>query len=529
MVTKRALVSVWMCGSVLTSANIAQAQENDYRYGQLLVQRSQSTWNRAEPAAAPVSPAPTPAYAPAPAPAAMTPPPPAAPTPALAPAPAYAPAPQVIPSYAAAPAPTTPPPAPAKPTLKTDETARKPVNAPASPMLGAYYMPAPPVSAEEPELAPGETLPSPAPTNAASYTAAATPSLESQPLVPEHIASENTRTFMYRLPSGALASSDGAYIGGVPGPEHPGGMRETDVGPSFQGPVAADPGYLPGWLKLHAGNGYRRNRVEVERTSFSSTGQKSTLKEDWKSVGMYQVKAGADFTNRSGILNGLYLEGDASYGTSFSGDRETTLTTFATTPDTDPVIEQGKGDADEGDSYAWSAAIGYELSPDFIIRKKAHTSVVPLLGYRFESLDMTSSSVLAGSGLRIVDHSSEWDGPFIGLKIGLDWPNKYFAFRTTYAYGTYSGETNTNNPVTPTLNARVTEESDASGLTFGANFGVDVYEGLEVFIAADLEFWSAGSDTANILDTTTGTVTPTNLDDVSWKSQFYQVGLSYRW
>jgi len=490
----RRLCSVLLCGSVLASGGIAHAQEGDYRYGQLLVQRQHSTWNNA-----PTSPAPS------------------------LPAARYTPVPSVIPSYSPG---VQPPVAPPKAVTPSPVTAAPPPAAPApEAIMGAYYMPVPPADPTEPSLPPGEPLPaSPSPVPVTTPA----PSLESQPLVPPALA-QNTNTAMYRLPSGAMQTEDRRYVSGTPVPEHPGHVVQTPDGPAFMGPLAANSGYMPSWFKIRFGNGYRKNNVEFNRTGVTPTGETATLKEEWKNIGMYQVKGGADFTNRSGFLDGLYLEGDASYGWTISGKEDTTLTLPSSTEDTPPTVDEKTADADSGNSYMWRAAIGYELSPDFVDRKKAHTSVIPMIGYSFERLELSSSSSNATNGLRNIDYTTEWSGPFVGLKIGVEWPEQRFAFRTAYTYGSYDGSSSSNNPSNPAANATETQETDANGFSFGGNYAVAIYEGIELFIDADLQFWNNRGDTTTVITSGGASAIPLNIDDISWNSQFYQLGLSYRW
>ena len=388
-------------------------------------------------------------------------------------------------------------------------------------------MPAPPVSSEEPELAPGETLPSASPIDSsASYTAAPTPSLESQPLVPERIASENTRTFMYRLPSGALASSDGAYIGGVPGPEHPGGVRQTDAGPGFQGPIASDPGYLPSWLKLHLSNGFHKDKVESKRYSLASGGGRRDVKETWDLKG-YEVKGGASFTNRSSFLDGLHVQAEGGYAWAQSGDMEelvtvTTPAPAAGNPDLVATSESQYNDKDSASSQ-WSAAVGYEFSPDFVIKRKAHTSVIPLIGYGFAKQEFGVNNALAG-----IDYDLEWKGPFVGLDVGIEWPEYSFGMKTAYHWATYDGGGMSQDFDFPINNYRYVEDADAQGFTIGGNFRANVYYGLEIFADVALNMWST-DDSVTRLTSATGATSSVQMDEVTWRSQSYQLGIAYRW
>lgn len=501
MLCKRAWLAALICGSVLIPTAAAWAQEGDYRYGQLLVQRGQSTWRRDTVASA-------------------------APIP---PAVAYRPAPTVIPNYP----PPSPPTAPAATPVKEPPSARKPIPSaspplpPSDPKMGAYYMPVPPASSEEPALAPGDALPA-TPTDAAiaAYAATPAPDLQSKPLVPEVVTAQDTNSYMLRLPSGALMSSDGTAIGGVLGPEHPGRVVQTEEGMGFRGPVAADPGYLPSWLNLYLGNGYRRDKVETKRYAQDLEGSRRIVKEEW-SPKEYEVKGGVSFTNRSGFLNGLHVQAEGSYGMALSGDVEeevaVTHPPTATEPASTTVVTSNDRQDNDSSASHWSAAMGYEFSPDFIVRRKAHTSIIPLVGYRFAQQKLSGTTALSA-----LDYDLEWKAPFIGLDMGIEWPEYSFGLKTAYYWAGYEGSGAYQDLESSRNIYRFAEDADAQGFGIGGNFRANVYHGLEIFLDVAMDFWSTDDGVTSFTPSTSELATPV-LDEVSWQSQSYQLGVSYRW
>ncbi len=507
METKNILASCLLSSTVIFGASHVSAQENtNYRYGQLLVQRSQSAWgNPAETQAPPAS--------------------------------VYAPAPSVVPSYSERPAnplrpattytPLAPTPerkvTPVRPVIthaSPNTAAPAPTPSPAqNPMLGAYYMPAPPMNAE-PALAPGESLP-PAPPAEALLPppSAEAPSLESQPIEDKDflVTQSNADTFAKR------------YVSGPPVPTHPGTIVQSPSGPAFQGPIASDPGFIPSWLKLRFGNAFRVDTVETQRSASEINGQSQTLKEEWDGLSTYELKGGAEYTNRSGMLEGLHLQGQASYGWIISGDADAEIitTTPSPTPGDAPITTSQVASRDGGDGNVsgWKAAIGYDFMPDFIDTMKGRSSFIPMLGYAVAKQELIAD-FYNGVTSEFRDYETEWSGPFVGLQIDVERPEFNFGFSSSLHWAQFEGEGAVRSS-DPASNVRFSEDSDALGFNFSGNFGVVVYDSIDAFMSASFDVWSADGGVTTISSPTANAAV--RLDEVTWKSQSYLIGLAYRW
>lgn len=521
-----------LSGTMLTVTqmpSLAHAQpQPQYRYGQLLVQRSQSSWQQ-QPSAAPSV---IPSY------------------PQLTPAPVAV---EPMPSPLSKPAVVPPaPPPPAAP----------------DPMLGAYYMSAPPppppapapmVSSVEPPLAPGETLPlTPPPPPPLPLAAAEVPvAPEPAPMAMESTSGrrapleQSSETAMpidmafaqpqmeaapAPVPADPFAPSIDTmqmkerYVSGSPVAPHPGVHMQTPEGTVFLSPSSLEPNYQPSWFKAYLGNGYRRNKVELNYIGNSTLvpgGGRSELKQKWAGMSGYELAAGMEFTARNESINGLHVEAGGSVGWLFSGDAKETTQAFDAAGQ--PVgIGSQVYKFEDGNTVGFRAALGYEFSPDFMDEKRAHTSIIPMIGFSVEEVEMKRKAGDAPFGVETLTYKSNWSGPFVGMKMGFEWPEHRVALRGAYHYATYEGDGKSTDTLTAANNFTYTDDADAQGFSFGGNYNYNFYDGLEVFVDAAFQAWSTDSG-SSVITENDGTRGFLILDEARMSSQSYLIGLSYRW
>lgn len=505
------LSTVLLCGSILAGVDApsALAQEGDYRYGQLLVQRSHSTWNR--------DPAPQ-----------MMPPP----------MPVENAAPRVIPSYAypqPAPQPVaaipTPPPPP-------------PTPVPASPMMSGYYMPAPPPNTTEPMLAPGETLPPPPsmPPVAAEEPVRKVPVLQSEPEEPVMAAAGIGSYPAPSAPAPAhtmLPAEPPRYVSGAQTAPHPMFEKKDERGNLvYVGRSGLDGGYEPAWIRAYFGNGYRRDNLKWNiDSSLRGVTVPNVLSElKWSGLSIYEVKGGAEYTHRKGPFSGFHLELDASYGTIFSGDNQDSDYLAS---DRQSEFSRSNNDAGDGSVNGFSFALGWEFSPD-ILGEEAHFGLTPLVGYQREEqkLTMQDGNQTLNSELVPVPlgpfggldarYESVWNGPFFGANVGLEWPDHRFALKGKYVDANYKGKGYWNLRPEFRQDPSFLHTANGNGLVFSANYNWRFYYGLELFLEAAYQKWSA-EDGIDATFFTDGRELVTGLNEVDWNSQSYLFGLAYKW
>lgn len=521
-----------LSGTMLTLTqmpHLAHAQpQPQYRYGQLLVQRSQSSWQQQQPSAAPSV---IPSY------------PELAPTPtAVEPMPAPLSKPAVVPPA---------PPSPATP----------------DPMLGAYYMsappPPPPAPAPEPlassaqtPLATAETMPLPPPPPPAAPSAA---EITPPPLPPVPVAMESTSARRAPLdqsseaampmemastqpqmapvpnatdpfsPSIESLQMQERYVSGMPVAPHPGEHMQTPEGLVYVSPSSKDPYYKPSWFKAYLGNGYRNSKVELNyiQNNALSPGGRSELEQRWDGMSGYELAAGMEFTARTESINGLHVEAGGSVGWLFSGDAEEKTESFDSTGASSGIGEQFY-EFEDGNSVGFRAALGYEFSPDLMDKRRVHTSIIPMIGYSVEELEMERKTGDALFGIETLTYKSNWSGPFLGLKLGFEWPEHRVGVRGAYHYANYEGDGKSTDPITAANNFTYTEDADAQGFSLGGNYSYNFYDGLEVFVDAAFQAWSTDSGSVFVTENN-GTRGFIILDEAKMSSQSYLVGLSYRW
>lgn len=525
-----------LCTSVLVANGVtAQAATQlppNYKYGDLLVKRSYSSWEHREaaPVAAQPNTAPTviPAYQYTTSPQLMTPVAPSAPPPALSPAPP--PAPEMAGHYVSAP--LSPPPPPAE------------------------------VTAVEPALAPGESLPpippaapplpaasAPAPFAAATPTADTLPAdnltVRRAPLEQQQAAMEASAP-MPAFPAAPAAAdplqvpaaNEQRYVSGPPVPPHPGFNKQTDNGIVFVGPSGMAEGYKPSWFIAYLSNGYRTDDLDWNiDSSLRGITVPNVLSElEWKNISIYEIKGGAEYTHRDGFMSGAHIEGEGAWGTILSGDNQDS--DFLEN-DRQNEFSRSNNDAGDGDVTSFSMALGWEFSPD-LLGRNAHFGITPLVGYQRETQELhmqdgnqTVSSAVVGTPLGPIAgldsrYETTWNGPFFGTKIGMEWPDHRVAIKGRYIDADYKGKGYWNLRSDFSQDPSFLHEADGRGLAFSANYNWRFYYGLELFLEAAYEKWTA-DDGIDATFFSNGNEVVTGFNEVNWDSQSYRMGFAYRW
>ncbi len=554
------LPSVLMCGTILIGINAAQAQENyrqtpeqaQYQYGQLMVQRSHSTWNQASatPATQTYSPAPrilpgaanlpsatpTTTYKPLPtlaapvAPQLQTQPMPA-PVAMQAPAPVpggVALKPQTYSALSYAPADA---PAPTASAASTPSASHA--------MMGAYYMPSQPVNNSEPVLAPGEALPAQKP--AYSPAAMAAPALEATPLessaMPQNAA---PAAAAYAPPPEMMMAEPPRYVSGPEmGELHQGQVIHTKDGVEFKGPIAAsNKGYRPAALYLNFANGYRTDDLDwnIDSSLRGITTPNILSELEWKDLSIYEIKGGAAYTHRDGYAEGAHVEVSGAYGWIMSGDNQDS--DFLEN-DRSSEFSRSNNDAGDGNVSSFEIAAGWEFNPD-VLGRNAHFGVMPLVGYQRETQDLvmqdgnqtvTSPEVGVPLGpFNGLDNRYEtvWDGPFFGLNVAMEWPEHRVNLRGKYISADYEAKGYWNLRSEFSQDPSFLHSADGDGYDFSANYNWNFYDGLELFLEAAFRRFTAedGIDATFFVN---GQESVTGLNEVTWSSQSYRMGLAYRW
>jgi hypothetical protein len=301
-------------------------------------------------------------------------------------------------------------------------------------------------------------------------------------------------------------------------------------------------------LDLAISTGVRRMGAKVN-SNFSTPGPNNTTLTDrdeyrWKGVNALQLKADASYTQRTGMLKGLHLEGSAYRSLAFAGDYRfnSTEETAQTQANNTVDITDIHGDASDSDFEGYKAAFGYgfELTnPE--IEAYEHTSIflTPLIGYGIDRQSYSAAGLfqevptigsLTGDSL---DYEMEWKGAFVGALLdGYFKRNRYHAsLRAEYHFGDFEGSgvwrRRTASPIGP-VDVNYAQEADATGLVLGGRLGYLLYDNLELFSSASIQRWRA-SDGTDTLNLSTGPVQVRDLDKAESTGTEILLGAAYRW
>lgn len=295
---------------------------------------------------------------------------------------------------------------------------------------------------------------------------------------------------------------------------------------------------LPPALDISISNTYRRDEADWNIAADPSGTQTPNILSEltWKKIRSYQLKGEAAYTQRTGMLKGVHLEGAAYTAWTFSGDNQDS---DYLGNDRTGEFSRSNNDASSGDMHGYRGAVGYAIEltdPGNARDYGRYIALTPLVGYALDNqlYAMTDGfqTIPASGPFPGLDSSyeMEWSGAFLGL--GLDSyfeHNRYrFSLRGEYHSGDYEGVGRWNLRPNFRQPDSFLQEADATGVVIQGRFGYMPLENMEIFIAGGYQDWS----TDNGLDRTflsNGTFVDGRLNEANWSSTELTLGAAFRW
>jgi hypothetical protein len=296
----------------------------------------------------------------------------------------------------------------------------------------------------------------------------------------------------------------------------------------------------PPSLDVAISGGYRRSKATLNTSGIATntTDPRAITEQKWKGLNAYMARGEASYTQRSGFLKGVHLEGAAYTTGTFAGDYR--LNQLVVQDQQENLSGDAEGDAGDGDMHGFRGAVGYSFE---LTNPVQHDDIdqsfwlTPVLGYgadtqNYETSDFSQNFPAIGAlPSRRQNNEMEWKGTFVG--IGLDGylqRNKYhFSLRGEYHFGDFEGSGRLTSPDLPgaTSDLRFNQEADATGILLSSRFGYQAFENLELFVSATIQRWTSdqGSETVVLRD---GSSINQNLDEADARSSELLLGAAFR-
>lgn len=314
------------------------------------------------------------------------------------------------------------------------------------------------------------------------------------------------------------------------------GSNEADSGTANASIYTEEPAARRNYLKGLDGyivGGYRNDRFDWNIASeLNSPIPENILSElKWK-IQSTQLETGVSYTVPSGFLKNLYLEGAYDTSTAFSGDNQDSDYAYS-----GRNAEFSRSNNDSSDSSADSTrfALGYSMNMmpgndgrDFT------TTFTPVIG-----LSMDDQHYVMTDGFQTIPAYGAFDG--LNSTYDATWDTQFIGFRMQYAnhvnslkisgdyfMGDYEAEANWNLREEFMHPRSYTHTSDANGYKIGVSYSRKVLDGFGIFVAASYMVMR-GDDGLDTVYFTDGTTAMTALNEVNLASQFYSIGMNYRW
>jgi hypothetical protein len=286
-------------------------------------------------------------------------------------------------------------------------------------------------------------------------------------------------------------------------------------------------------LELSVSTGLRVDDFDWNIASeLNSTIPENVLSELQWSVQRYQVETGLKYTLPYAGVRGLYLEGMLSSSKTFSGDNQDS--DYNTNYRRDE-FSRSNNDASKGDASGGRFAVGYTFNyHEHRDPTVGYFTWTPVIGYAKEKQGYTMQDGFQtipayGSfdGLQS-SYDAEWKTTFFGLRLEAGNHKNHMNLDFDYYKGNYDGEANWNLRDGFMHPRSFTQTADATGWKVGLMYSHEVLDNLGLYGAISYTTMQ-GEDGIDTVYLTDGTTASTTLNEVNLVSQYYSVGLNYRW
>lgn len=295
---------------------------------------------------------------------------------------------------------------------------------------------------------------------------------------------------------------------------------------------------LPPGFDLNVSTGLRRDNADWNIASDPTGTQTPNILSEltWDSVDSYQVKGEVSYTQRTGLLRGLYGEASGYKAWTFSGENQ----------DSDYFgdnrtleFSRSNNDSSDGDMHGFKGAVGYafEVTDRENFEDERHfISIMPLVGYGqdqqyFTMTDGFQTWPPTGSfdGLQS-SYEMEWKGAFVGTEFDGYFDNRryHLKIRGEYHFGDYEGVGNWNLRPEFRFPDSFIHEADATGFVLNGRLGYMAFDNLELFLSGAFTDWTtdAGLDRTFFDD---GRIIDIQLNEANWVSTELMIGAAWRW
>lgn len=301
---------------------------------------------------------------------------------------------------------------------------------------------------------------------------------------------------------------------------------------TYAAPAKSGPYQNPDYdLNVGMETGYRTSDLKWNIAGTYAGTSPNVLSElQWKNVEGYEFQPKVDYTQKTGSLRGLNLQGSVNKSITTGGDNQDS--DYAGDNRTSE-FSRSNNDSDAGHSEGFKASVGYAF--DFNdSRKKTLARFTALVGYAMQDQtfvlrdgNQTIPATGSFAGLRS-SYNMEIRAPFIGAELTSNFSeHHHIKLRGEYMYGTYEGTGNWN--LRGDLNHPDSYEQKANGNGYlvSAQYGWQFSPRTQFTLSSTYNYFKTndGKDKVFFSNGTTGT---TRLNEAKFQSIDYMAGLNYK-